>query len=157
MLDSNRYVGTQVVGSCCPSDKSYSQSMERGKYGMCPVSKWTLLVLWCIDWKIRFGIIFLWPTILGFRKNHWVIHKPRNAPSLIFFFLISQFRALRRVCWKKCTFGERWGWWQQSRRTPHLIPQIQLDTYQIILNAPEIDLKTGRKKPPQLKVEETPH
>lgn len=27
----------------------------------------------------------------------------------------------------------------------HLIPRIQLDNYQTILNTPEIDLKTGRK------------
>ena len=40
---------------------------------------------------------------------------------------------------------ERWGRWQWRRGTlgfPH--PRVQLDNYQIILNTPEINLKTVR-------------
>lgn len=37
---------------------------------------------------------------------------------------------------------------------PHLIPQIQLDNYQIVQNTPEMDLNSGRRNSPDKGKEE---
>lgn len=64
MLDSNRYVGTQLVGSC-PSDKKLQSKYREGKvYDVtCDHSLVHRL------WEISFGNIFLWPTIQGFKEE----------------------------------------------------------------------------------------
>ena len=44
---------------------------------------------------------------------------------------------------------------EQEDPRPHLVPQTQLDNYQIILNTPEINLKTDTTTP-QLQEEKRP-